>query len=155
MRREEGTMADRRFRELTILLLLMPLLIPPPLGLCKDCFASASSRGQSTAPGLKRAHETVYGECACGKCGSGRQKDPSDATSSSRGRCTGRPRDSHGFIRLPTSVSDPFHECSAASHLWLRSVVDRMESCPLQTVCGFPLGFGSPPILKLISVLRI
>ena len=139
---------DARPWKLAKLLILMPLLAPPSVGVCSHCLAAFS---------LARtvdAHEASSAEDGCPHCRAEKKQDCAKPSPAPGSCCVKNPSDSPGIAHWARSLEtarDFWTGLSIQAEAWAPD----QELAAIAVLHEYRPPADAPPILQLISPLRI
>jgi hypothetical protein len=148
-------MTARRSGIFARLLVVIPLLLPSPLSICKCRLGHECHVAQTSASTVQGTHDSASSPHGCGKCET-KSTDNGQTESYGHGcNCMVSPNDSQGLTPQYVQNADPTHEFAFASPMPMASDARYQASYALAMVTEYPPGSKSTPLFQLNSLLRI
>jgi hypothetical protein len=148
-------MTTRRSIVLAKLLVVIPLLLPASLSICKCQLALAYVVAQIPASTVQATYDSASSPHRCGKCGTKNTDNCLIKSPGHRCNCTVSPTDSQGLIPQYRQDADPTHEFAFAYPVQIASDARYQASHAATMVTEYPPGTNSTPLFQLNSLLRI
>lgn len=148
-------MTARRSTILAKLLVVIPLLLPTPLSICKCQLALECVVAQIPVSTVQATYDSASSQHGCGKCGTKNTDSSLIKSLRHRCNCSVGPTDSQGLIPQYRQDADPTHEFAFAYPVRMASYARYQASHAATMVTEYPPGSSSIPLFQLNSLLRI
>jgi len=148
-------MTTGKSRILARLLVVIPLLLPTPLSICKCRLTLECLAAQNPASTVQGTTDSASSPHGCEKC-KAKSTDDHGIKSSGHGcNCSVSSNDSQGLTPQHIVNADPTHEFAFACPVRMVSDAWYQAFYAPAMVAEYPPGFNSIPLFQLNSLLRI